>query len=58
MALSGSSSIQYRAACHRSGAEFFFDMARDQGLLVQAIVELNVELAGQCAAGASAPGRS
>lgn len=46
VALSGSSSIQYRAACHAAGAEYFFDMARDQARLLEAITELQGELAG------------
>ena len=44
IALSSSSSIQYRAACHRAGAEYFFDKVREQARLVEAVVELQKEL--------------
>jgi DNA-binding NarL/FixJ family response regulator len=46
IALSSSSSIQYRAACHRAGAEYFFDKIREQERLVEAVVELQKELVG------------
>jgi DNA-binding NarL/FixJ family response regulator len=45
IALSPSSSIQYRSACHRAGAEFFFDKAREQERLVEAVADLQKELA-------------
>ncbi|MFA6505130.1 MAG: response regulator [Treponemataceae bacterium] len=45
IALSGSSSIQYRAACHSAGAEYFFDKDREQARMVEAITELQLELA-------------
>ena len=44
IALSSSASIQYRAACHRAGAEYFFDKVREQARLVEAVVELQKEL--------------
>ena len=45
IALSSPSSIQYRAACHNAGAEFFFDKVRDQARLIEAVTELQRELA-------------
>jgi len=45
IALSSSSSIQYRAACHNAGAEYFFDMDRDQARLLESVTELQKELA-------------
>jgi DNA-binding NarL/FixJ family response regulator len=45
IALSSSSSIQYRAACHKAGAEYFFDKVREQARLMEAVVELQKELA-------------
>lgn len=45
IALSSSSTIQYRSACHNAGAEFFFDKVRDQARLVEAVTELQRELA-------------
>jgi DNA-binding NarL/FixJ family response regulator len=45
IALSSSSGIQYRAACHNAGAEYFFDKVRDQARLVEAVMELQKELA-------------
>jgi DNA-binding NarL/FixJ family response regulator len=44
IALSSSSSIQYRAACHNAGAEFFFDKAREQERLIEAVADLQKEL--------------
>jgi DNA-binding NarL/FixJ family response regulator len=44
IALSSSSSIQYRAACHQAGAEYFFDKVRDQARLLEAVAELQEEL--------------
>jgi DNA-binding NarL/FixJ family response regulator len=44
IALSSSSSIQYRAACHQAGAEYFFDKVRDQARLLEAVAELQKEL--------------
>ena len=44
MALSSSTSIQYRAACHRAGAEYFFDKVNEQARLAEAVVELQKEL--------------
>jgi len=44
IALSSTSSIQYRAACHSAGAEYFFDKDRDQELLREAVAELRKEL--------------
>jgi DNA-binding NarL/FixJ family response regulator len=44
IALSSSPSLQYRAACHRAGAEYFFDKVNEQARLGQAIVELQKEL--------------
>ena len=46
IAMSGSSSIQYRAACHGAGAEYFFDMDREQPRMLEAISELQKELNG------------
>jgi DNA-binding NarL/FixJ family response regulator len=46
IALSTSSSLQYRAACHRAGAEYFFDKVREQARLVEAIADLQKELVG------------
>jgi DNA-binding NarL/FixJ family response regulator len=45
IALSISSLIQYRAACHKAGAEFFFDKTRELSLLSSAVTELQKELA-------------
>lgn len=45
IALSSSSTIQYRAACHNAGAEYFFDKVREQARLVEAVAELQKELA-------------
>jgi DNA-binding NarL/FixJ family response regulator len=45
IALSSSSSIQYRAACHKAGAEYFFDTAREQVRMVEAVADLMKELA-------------
>jgi DNA-binding NarL/FixJ family response regulator len=45
IAMSSSSSIQYRAACHNAGAEYFFDKVREQARLVEAVAELQQELA-------------
>ena len=45
IALSSSATIQYRAACHNAGAEFFFDKVREQSRLVEAVTELQHELA-------------
>jgi DNA-binding NarL/FixJ family response regulator len=45
IALSSSSSIQYRAACHHAGAEYFFDKVREQARMVEAVAELQKELA-------------
>ena len=44
IALSSSSSIQYRSACHRAGAEYFFNKVREQARLVEAVAELQKEL--------------
>jgi DNA-binding NarL/FixJ family response regulator len=44
IALSSSSSILYRAACHKAGAEYFFDKVRDQARLLDAVAELREEL--------------
>ena len=44
IALSSSASLQYRAACHRAGAEYFFDKVNEQARLVEAVVELQKEL--------------
>ena len=44
IALSGSSSIQYRAACHIAGAEYFFDKDREQPRLAEALIELQHDL--------------
>jgi len=46
IALSAPSSLQYRAACHRAGAEFFFDKVLEQERLVEAVTGLQKELAG------------
>jgi DNA-binding NarL/FixJ family response regulator len=45
IALSSSSALQYRAACHNAGAEYFFDKVREQERLVEAVAELQKELA-------------
>ena len=45
IALSSSSSIHYRAACHKAGAEYFFDKVREQARLMEAVTELQKELA-------------
>ncbi len=45
IALSSSSSIQYRAACHSAGAEYFFDKVREQARLLEAVADLQKELA-------------
>ena len=45
IALSSSSTIQYRAACHHAGAEYFFNKVREQARLVDAVTELQNELA-------------
>jgi DNA-binding NarL/FixJ family response regulator len=46
IALSSSSSLQYRSACHRAGAEYFFDKVHEQARLVEAVMALRIELAG------------
>ena len=43
--LSSASSIQYRAACHNAGAEYFFDKENELGRVAEAIGELQIELA-------------
>ena len=45
IALSSFSSIQYRAACHNAGAEFFFDKDHEIARMAEAIGELQIELA-------------
>jgi DNA-binding NarL/FixJ family response regulator len=47
IALSTFSSLHYRAACHRAGAEFFFDKVHEQARLCEAIVDVQKELAGR-----------
>jgi DNA-binding NarL/FixJ family response regulator len=44
IALSSPSSLQYRIACQKAGAEFFFDKVREQARLMEAVVELKIEL--------------
>jgi DNA-binding NarL/FixJ family response regulator len=46
MALSTISTLQYRAACHRAGAEFFFDAIHEQSRFCQAVADVQKELAG------------
>jgi DNA-binding NarL/FixJ family response regulator len=45
IALSSTASIQYRAACHKAGAEYFFDKVREQERLMEAVADLQNELA-------------
>ncbi len=45
MTLSSDASIQYRAACHNAGAEYFFHKENELGRLAEAIGELQIELA-------------
>jgi DNA-binding NarL/FixJ family response regulator len=47
IALSTFSSLQYRAACHRAGAEFFFNKVHEQSRLCEAITDVQKELAGR-----------
>jgi len=44
IALSATSSIKYRASCHKAGAEYFFDIVREHERLTEAVRELQKEL--------------
>ena len=44
IALASSSSIKYRASCHKAGAEYFFDIVRELERLTDAVRELQKEL--------------
>ena len=44
VAISSSSSIYYRIACHDAGAAYFFDKNKDLDLLAAALVDLQEEL--------------
>ncbi len=46
VAISSTSSLSYRTLCHRAGAEYFFDLGRDQEGLTKAMAELKRDL--QC----------
>ena len=56
MALSSSTSIQYRMKCHEAGATFFFDTAGDQESLLGAVRSIRQETDGRPGGGSSEPG--
>ena len=44
MAISSSSSLQYRASCHEAGATFFFNRLREQDWLLDSLVAIQEQL--------------
>ena len=57
IAVSSSTSIQYRRKCHEAGATFFFDTAEDQESLLRAVRSIGQEIDARSSGQAREEGR-